>query len=231
MAVQVLKDQLLQQAARLLNIERPDDLQLVPGEIVHGPTGRRVSLSAVAPFLEDSQRTSITEFQAPVSPEQPTSDPGLRLHGIPHLIFSFGANLAYVEVDELTGQVEVKKYLLVTDCGQIINPQAYEQQMQGGIAQGLGYALYEDFKVHQGQVQTPNLATYILPTNLDLLDMDLLTVEIPEPTGPFGLKGAGEISIDGVLPAVANGLAGALGKRIFRAPMTAEKVLKKMHKD
>jgi CO/xanthine dehydrogenase Mo-binding subunit len=231
MAVQVLKDQLLQQAARLLNIERLDALQLVPGKIVYQPTGQAVSLSEAARSLDEAVRIGIAEFQAPVSSEQPTQDPALRLHGIPHLIFSYGANVAYVEADELTGLVEVKQYLSVTDCGRVINPQAYEQQMQGGIAQGLGYALYEDFKVHQGKVQTPNLATYLLPTALDIPDMEILTVEHPEPSGPFGLKGAGEISIDGPLAAAANGLAEALGKRIFTSPLTAEEVLKALAKE
>ena len=231
MAVQVLKDQLLQQAARLLNIERLDALQLVPGKIVYQPTGQAVSLSEAARSLDEAVRIGIAEFQAPVSSEQPIQDPALRLHGIPHLIFSYGANVAYVEADELTGLVEVKQYLSVTDCGRVINPQAYEQQMHGGIAQGLGYALYEDFKVHQGKVQTPNLATYLLPTALDIPDMEILTVEHPEPSGPFGLKGAGEISIDGPLAAAANGLAEALGKRIFTSPLTAEEVLKALAKE
>ena len=158
--------------------------------------------------------------------ESPTEDQVLRLHGIPHKIFSYGAHLACVEVDELTGEVEVKRYLAVSDCGKVINPQIFEQQIQGGIAQGLGYALCEDFIVQDGEVQTKNLTTYIVPTSLDVPDLESIPVEIEEPSGPFGLKGAGEIAIDGPLPAVANAIADACGIRIFRSPMTAERVLK-----
>jgi CO/xanthine dehydrogenase Mo-binding subunit len=228
-AAKALKEQLRQQAALRLKIEKPDELHLVPGEVRHDPSGKRLSLSDLARGLDDSQRAGVCEFQAPTCGEEPTKDPNLRLHGIPHLIFSYGAHLTYVEVDELTGRVEVKKYLSVTDCGRVINPQSYEQQMQGGIAQGLGYALFEDFKVEQGRVRTPDLATYIIPTAVDLPDMETLAVEIPEPSGPFGLKGAGEIAIDAPLPAVANALAQAIGKRIFRSPLTAERILQALN--
>jgi len=224
-AAQILKEQLLQQAALMLKIKGPEDLHLIPGKILYQPTGKTIFLSDLAKILDDSKRQAVYEYQAPTCREEPTQDPNLRLHGLPHLVFSYGANLVYVEVDELTGQVEVKKYLSVTDCGRVINPQVYEQQMQGGIAQGLGFALYEAFKVEQGRVLTPDLSTYIIPTAQDLPDMETLSVEIPEPSGPFGLKGAGEISIDGVLPAVANAVSQALGKRVFHSPITSEKVL------
>lgn len=227
-AGQALKEAILKQAASMLGIVGQEELCLLPGRVAHGPTGREIALSNLAQSLDDSARRTTSEFQAPTCQETPTQDQNLRLHGIPHLIFSYGAHLVAVEVDELTGQVEVANYLSVTDCGRVINPQAYEQQMQGGIAQGLGYALYEDFKIEQGRVQTPDLATYIIPTAQDVPDMETLAVEIPEPSGPFGLKGAGEIAMDGPLPALGNAVADAIGKRIFRSPLTAERVLRAM---
>jgi len=148
---------------------------------------------------------------------------------IPHQIFSYGTHLALIEVDELTGEVEVKGYLAVSDCGKVINPQIFEQQIQGGIVQGLGYALCEDFIVQNGEVQTKSLTTYIVPTSLDVPDLESIPVEIEEPSGPFGLKGVGEIAMDGPLPAVANAIADACGIRIFRSPMTSERVLKALN--
>jgi CO/xanthine dehydrogenase Mo-binding subunit len=130
-----------------------------------------------------------------------------------------------VEVDTLTGRIQVQKYLAVTDCGRILNPQIIEQQIQGGIAQGLGYALMEEFSSGEGKVRTTDLSTYILPTSLDVPDVESVTVEIHEPSGPFGLKGAGEIAVDGPLPAVANALADACGIRLACAPFTPERVL------
>ena len=227
-AAEIMKGRILLQAARLDGKNAPEDWELVPGAVIHRRSGKKIPLSEVAECLEPTERTCANEFQAPTSSEEVTQDPNLRLHGIPHVIFSYGAGLAHIEVDELTGRVEVEQYLSITDCGRVINPQAYEQQMQGGIAQGVGYALYEDFRTIDGGVLTPDLATYIIPTSLDLPDMEILAVEIPEPSGPFGLKGAGEISTDIPLPAVANALADAIGRRVFQSPMTGERVLAAM---
>lgn len=225
-AAQSLKQHLLGRAADLFMAEKTDEMAMVPGRIIHLPTGREISLSVMARLLDESERVSVCRFRAPAVTERPTEDQDLRLHGIPHLLFSYGVHLACIEVDELTGKVEVKRYLAISDCGRIINPQVFEQQVQGGIAQGLGYALCEDFLVEKGRIRTPNLSTYIIPGSLDVPDMDSVPVELGEETGPFGLKGAGEIAIDGPLPAVANAVADACGIRISRLPLTAERVLK-----
>jgi CO/xanthine dehydrogenase Mo-binding subunit len=225
-AAQTLKHRIHERAKDLFRDNGTGEIRLIPGSIRHVVTGKEISLSDVARIFDEWERTATGYFRAPVAKEFPTEDQALRLHGIPHKIFSYGTHLACVEVDELTGEVEVKRYLAVSDCGQVINPQIFEQQIQGGIAQGLGYALCEDFIVQDGEVQTKNLTTYIVPTSLDLPDLESIPVEIGEPSGPFGLKGAGEIAIDGPLPAVANAITDACGIRIFCSPMTAERVLK-----
>ena len=107
----------------------------------------------------------------------------------------------------------------------MLNPQLYEQQVQGGAAQGLGYALFEEFAVEQGRIRTCDFSTYILPTTMDVPDMLTLPVSSHEPAGPFGMKGVGEIGIDAVFPAVANALTAAIGSRIAGGTMSAEKVL------
>lgn len=225
-AAQSLRDRIRKRAKDLFMVDGKEEIALIPGGIRDLSKNKEISLSEFARFLDPSEKVATGHFQAPVAEESPTDDQALRLHGIPHKIFSYGTHLACVEVDELTGEVEVKRYLAVSDCGQVINPQIFEQQIQGGIAQGLGYALCEDFIVQDGEVQTKNLTTYIVPTSLDLPDLESIPVEIGEPTGPFGLKGAGEIAIDGPLPAVANAITDACGIRIFCSPMTAERVLK-----
>ncbi len=107
----------------------------------------------------------------------------------------------------------------------MINPQIYEQQIQGGIAQALGYALSEDFVVQEGRTLTENLSKYVIPTAVDVPDITSVPVQIYEAGGPFGLKGIGEIATNGPLPAVANAVADALGARIFEAPLTSERIL------
>jgi len=225
-AAQSLKDRMLRRAKDLFRAAGNEEMGLLPGKVRNLSGNREIALSELARFLNLSERVATGFFQAPVAKEFPTEDQFLRLHGIPHTIFSYGTHLACVEVDELAGEVEVKKYLAVSDCGKVINPQIFEQQIQGGIVQGLGYALCEDFIVQDGEVQTKNLSSYIVPTSLDVPDLESIAVEIEEPSGPFGLKGAGEIAIDGPLPAVANAIADACGIRIFRSPMTGQRVLR-----
>jgi CO/xanthine dehydrogenase Mo-binding subunit len=224
-AAEALKARILQRVSDLFMAGGMETTALLRGRVRHLPTGREIALRDLARLLDDSERVSTFRFQAPVSTEIPTRDETLRLHGLPHLLFSYGAHLARVEVDTLTGEVEVKRYLAVTDCGRIINPQILEQQIQGGIAQGLGYALLEDFVVEGGMIRTTDFSTYIIPTALDIPDMESMTVELLEETGPFGLKGAGEIPMDGPLPAVANAIADACGIRPLRSPLTAERIL------
>ena len=224
-AAEILKERIVKCANRVFMNGEGSDIALIPGGVRNIPSGEEISLSEIAGLLGNSERLAVSRFQAPVSTETPAEDPILRVYGVPHVIFSFGAHAAFIEVDELTGRIEVVKYITVTDCGRIINPQLFEQQMQGGVAQGIGYALMEDFVTERGFVNTPDLATYIIPTAMDMPDMDSITVDAYEPTGPFGLKGAGEVACNGPLPAIANALADACGIRVLRSPLTPERVL------
>ncbi len=229
-AAKMLKQRLCQRAADLMLVEDEQEFVLLPGSIRHLPTNRDLPLTELARLLSPDELRVTNRFRAPVNREQPTDEPGLKLHGIPHLIFSYGAHLAAVEIDRLTGAVTVKKYLAVTDCGSLINPQLFEQQMQGGIAQGIGYALYEDLKVEKGLVQTPDFATYIIPGAEDLPSMTCAAIRQPEASGPFGLKGVGEIAIDAPLPTIANAVADACGVRCQNFPLTAERLLTALKK-
>ena len=225
-----MKKRILERASAVLMIKE-DELSLIPGGIRHLPSGKEIPLSQVVQRMDPSVRTCTHYYRAPVATEELDVHSSSRIFGLPHILFSYAAHLAYVEVDELTGEIEVKTYLSASDCGRVINPQIYEQQIQGGIAQGLGYALSEDFVVKDGKGLTPDLSTYIIPTTLDVPEMVSIPVEIGEPTGPFGLKGIGEISINGPLPAVANALADACGIRISRSPFTPERVLTAMKEE
>ena len=224
-AAQKLKRNILEKAAQIFGALDLEEVVLVPLGVCHVPTGWQMPLARMAMELPPADCRTIHTFQAPTAPDRPTADPTLQLHGIPHLIFSYGVHLAAAEVDALTGAVEVKNYLAVSDCGRILNPTLFEQQIQGGIAQGLGYALMEEFQAEPEKVLTGDLATYILPTTVDLPDMDSPAVAGFEPSGPLGLKGGGEIAVDGPLPAVANALTDACGIRLPQNPFTPERVL------
>lgn len=226
-ACEDLRKRVIGRAALVLLADTTDDLELLPGRIQHLRTGREVPLQALAAMMPAEDRVCINQFIMPVARDALDSGREFVI-GFPHLLFSYAAHLAYVEADELTGAVEVKEYLAVTEGGRVLNPQAYEQQIQGAVAQGIGYALCEEVQLRQGRILTPDFATYILPTAGDIPEIASLAVETWEESGPYGMKGVGEVGINGPLPAIANALAGACGIRISRAPVTAERLLAAM---
>ena len=218
-AAHALKKAIFEAASGLVPGSATEEFAMIPGGVTHTPSGKEMPLSTIAARSGNREWIFTGYFRMPVTDEKPDS-----IYMGPHSLFSYGAHLVYVEVDELTGAVEVMQYLSVTDAGKVINPQLYEQQIQGAIGQGIGYALLEDFKVASGRPLTKDLATYIIPTSMDLPDIVSLPVEIGEDTGPFGLKGVGEIAMSGPVPAIANAVHDAVGKRPFRTPVTGEEI-------
>lgn len=132
-----------------------------------------------------------------------------------------------VEVDIETGEVSVVKMVMVNDSGRSINPMTVEGQLEGGAAQGLGYALWEEpvLDTETGRVLTDDFDTYKIACALDMPDLEVILLEQPEPTGPFGAKGVGEPGCVNQAPAIANAIFDAVGVRIWSLPITPEKVL------
>ena len=226
-ACEELRRRIIGRTALVLLADTTDDLELLPGRVKHLRSGREVPLRNLAALMPDEDRICISQFIMPVARD--ALDTGKEfVIGFPHLLFSYAAHLAYVEVDELTGAVKVKRYLAATDGGRVLNPQAYEQQIQGAVAQGIGYALFEEVQIRMGRILTPDFSTYIIPTSRDVPDIDSVAVETYEASGPYGMKGIGEVGINGPLPAVANALARACGIRMAKAPITAERVMAAM---
>lgn len=230
-AAHTLRDRILARAALLLTFQlldhiKPGDLVLVPDGVRHVPGGTEIPLALVSGTMDQAERLATSSYTCPVNKQILPSGANLGLHGYPHRVYSFAVHLAKIEVDVLTGEVTVCGYLAFTDAGRVINPQLFEQQVHGGIAQGLGYALYEDFAVSAGKVLTGDFSTYILPTAPDIPEICSFAAPLQEEDGPYGMKGVGEVVINGAFPAVANALARACGVRISRGPLTAERVLK-----
>jgi CO/xanthine dehydrogenase Mo-binding subunit len=144
--------------------------------------------------------------------------------------YIFGAQGVEVEVDEVTGAVEVTGAWIASDVGRAINPDAVEGQLQGGFVQGMGYALVEEMVWDEGRLANPSLMDYKIPGVLDSpRDIVAIIVEDPEPTGPFGAKGVGEPALVGVAPAIRNAIANATGARLGKLPMTSERVFDALH--
>jgi xanthine dehydrogenase molybdenum-binding subunit len=144
----------------------------------------------------------------------------------------YQALFAEVEVDAETGEVAVIKMVMVNDNGRSINPMTVEGQLEGGAAQGLGYALWEQpvLDAETGRVLTDDFDTYKIASALDMPDLEVILLEQPEPTGPFGAKGVGEPGCVNQAPAIANAIYDAVGVRIWSLPITPEKVLEALER-
>jgi CO/xanthine dehydrogenase Mo-binding subunit len=139
-------------------------------------------------------------------------------------VTSFTAQVAEVAVDPQTGQVTVRHFTTAHDVGTIINPIGHQGQIEGGLIQGLGYALMEEMKTEEGRISTLSLGDVKLPTVQDIPPLTTVLLEGPGGPGPFNAKAIGEGSISAVAPAIANAVADACGVRILDLPITAEKV-------
>ncbi len=140
--------------------------------------------------------------------------------------YTFGTQGVEVEVDRETGEVRVLGLVFSLDVGRVLNPQTLKGQMYGGIAQGVGYALYEQVHSEGGRIQNPGFTDYKLPTAVEMgFPIELEFIETDDPSGPFGAKGVGEPALVPTAPAIANAIHDAVGVRITSLPITPEKVL------
>ncbi len=140
--------------------------------------------------------------------------------------FSFGAQVAEVEVDKDTGVVEVKHFWTAHDCGTVINQKAVEGQLEGSIQMGLGYTLSEQFVMDGGKTLNANFLDYKMPNAMDMPPSEVAHIETYEPEGPMGAKEAGEGLAIPTAPAIAAAVYDATGYRCKDLPITPEKILK-----
>jgi carbon-monoxide dehydrogenase large subunit len=139
--------------------------------------------------------------------------------------FPFGAHLAVVEVDQETGSVRLQRMVAVDDAGVIVNPMLADGQRHGGIAQGIGQALWEAVRYDgAGNLTTATLVDYLLPSATGLPLFELSETETPTPTNPLGAKGIGEAGAIGSTPAVLNAVCDALGRQDLQVPLTPEQI-------
>jgi CO/xanthine dehydrogenase Mo-binding subunit len=139
---------------------------------------------------------------------------------------SFGVHLADVEVDPETGKVSIVRYTVIQDAGRAIHPSYVEGQYQGGAAQGIGWALNEEYVYGaDGRLQNPGFLDYRVPVASDLPMIDTVIVEVPNPRHPYGVRGIGETPIVPPMAAIANAVADATGLRLAALPMSPPKVL------
>ncbi len=139
--------------------------------------------------------------------------------------YSFGACVAEVKVNPKTGNMKLLNVWGAHDCGKAINPLAVEGQLEGSWHMGIGQALFEEMKYHEGLILNNNFLNYKIPTSLDTPNFQTNIIETNDPEGPFGAKECGEGALHPVIPAIANAIYDAVGVRITKLPIKAEDVL------
>ncbi len=139
--------------------------------------------------------------------------------------YSYAAQVVEVDVDEATGVVRVERVWVAHDCGRAINPLAVEGQVQGSVWMGMGQALCEETRYHDGLPLAANFLDYRVPTIVESPPIETFIVEAPDPNGPFGAKEAGEGSLSGFLPALTNAIADAIGLRLAELPASPDRLL------
>jgi CO/xanthine dehydrogenase Mo-binding subunit len=144
--------------------------------------------------------------------------------GDAYVCYSWSANVVEVEVDAATGATRVLRVVSGHDTGTVVNPTLGEGQVEGGVLQGLGYALTEEHLLRDGKILNDQFSTYIIPTPMDTPEIQAILVEHAFPWGPYGAKGLGETPIIAVAPAVTAAIHHAVGVRLARIPATPERV-------
>ena len=209
----------------------PQDIELRPGGLIgiKGVPEDALRFFDVAKFTHWALGGPIVGAHSLVY-DNPSVDPkrAVVTGGMPFTkigVYAFNAMIVETIVDEYTGHVEIVRAWTATDVGRAINPALVEGQLEGGFVQGAGMALCEEMVWDNGRLANPNLMDYKIPGSLDVpYEINAIIVEHPQPDGPFGAKGVGEIGLVTVPAAIANSIRDASGAAMHKLPMTSERV-------
>jgi CO/xanthine dehydrogenase Mo-binding subunit len=202
----------------------PDSIRAFAGAVwIEGSSTQRVSMAHAVHVLKKERGIVVvgsglfTSQHTPLHPETGVATPWQS--------YVFGAQIAEVEVDDDTGEVQVLGVWAAHDVGRVVNPQQVEGQIEGGVVMALGHALMEDYIQIDGKTTTPGFAKYILPTALDVPTITSVLITEPDPKTPLGVKGIGEPAITPTAAAIVNAIHDAVGVRLTRLPATPERVM------
>jgi CO/xanthine dehydrogenase Mo-binding subunit len=224
MAAQEVRKTLLKKAGEMMKID-PRRLDLVDKEVIDTEgSGKSLSLIEVvkACASDGLPLYHVALYKAPFR----NLNQYERIEGQVFPDFTFGTHAVEVAVDEETGKVDVLKLNSCYDVGRAINRLSVEGQIEGGTIYGMGYGLTEEVILEKGVTMTPSFSEYLLPTSMDVPDVNTILIESGDGVGPFGAKGVGEPSVCSIAPAIANAVFDAIGVRIYDLPLTPEKIVR-----
>ncbi len=233
LAARGVREKALRIAADVLEAS-PDDLEIDEGLVqVRGVPGTSIPLRTVAVlsnplrYAFDEAAKQATQFATHDDSKPPVAAgdaPGLEhrdYYSPLRSTFASGAHAAVVEIDPQTWEIDVVKYAVVHDCGNVVNPMIVEGQVQGGVAQGVGGALYERMAYDaDGQLQNASFMDFLMPYASEVPDVDIDHQQTPSPLNPLGIKGAGEAGVIPGSAALASAIEDAVGRRIAAMPIS-----------
>ena len=219
-----VKAQLFEQAAEMLEANAADLISRDGRIFVKGAEGKSVTVADVA------RARLFRHNGAPIvgsgSFDADSVLPDSTRFGNESGAYNYGVQAAQVHVDPLTGQVKILQMVVASDCGTVIYPIGAEGQVEGGLAQGIGYALTEGLQFDEGRPLNPNFSDYRIPSMRDMPPLQHAFADSYEPTGPFGAKGLGELNMDPTAAVINNAIFDAVGVRVKTLPITPEKILR-----
>jgi putative selenate reductase molybdopterin-binding subunit len=211
-AAEKVREMILKHAAKMMRIKKYQDL-ILENKLIKSLDGKQVSLEDVA--LSSLHQLDQHQIMATESNMSYVSPPPT------------GAQFAEVTFNKKTGDMQIDRLLMIVDCGRVINPLTAAGQAEGGMAQALGFTMFEDtYFDDNGRITNDQFSTYKLYKADDVPPMDVIFVQTDEPTGPYGAKSIAEISVDGVAPALVNAIHNASGIWFRDLPITQDKILK-----
>jgi CO/xanthine dehydrogenase Mo-binding subunit len=218
MAAHALRDTIL----RFANVPAAAQIRLdgTVLEIGTGEAARRIDLATLPADAGG------LVFAAEATYDPPTLPLDANGQGVPYAVYGYGAQMAELEVDLRLGTVRLLKITAAHDVGRAVNPLLAEGQVEGGIAQGIGMALMEEYVPGR----TENLHDYLIPTIGDVPEIETILIEVPDPEGPFGAKGLGEHVLIPTAPAILNAIRHATGVLVTRLPATPARLHEAMRR-
>jgi aldehyde oxidoreductase len=192
-------------------------LSVSPGRITvtEGATRRVIDLESLGPDRFGYALSAQETYDPPTRPLDPNGQ------GVPYAVYGYGAQIVALEVDAIFGTVRLDRITAAHDLGRVINPTLARGQIEGGIAQGIGMAMMEEYIAGR----TDNLHDYLIPTTGDVPTIDSILIEVPDPDGPFGAKGLGEHVLIPTAPAILNAIRHATGAEVTRTPALPHRIL------
>jgi xanthine dehydrogenase molybdenum-binding subunit len=217
-AASTMRDALAAVAAERMGVA-PEKIQFESGRVRYN--GSSVTVGEVVTWMQEQGLEAKARYAYNAPPTQP-----LGTGGDMHFAFSYATQAALVEVDMETGEIKVLKVIAANDVGRAINPRTLEGQVEGGISMALGNCLTEEYIIENGVPWSTLFARYKIPSIKHTPEIVSFLVEDPTTEGPYGAKGAGELTSINTMPAVANAVYHATGVRIYRVPLDQDALLR-----